>query len=221
MSRPVSNSMKRRGARRPVWQATLDKTLHRNPYFGVLQQSVKLPNGSATTYYTLDFQKPAVGVVAMHRGRFLLLRQYRFIVDEFVWAIPSGGVHAGESPKQAAARELREETGYRATRLRRLHAFYASYGCSNQVFDIFLASGLTLTRDQFDRNEVISLRWFSARELLALIARNGVVDGLSLAPLLLLLVRSGVTSAAITPRRLNPPVAPHAPHRAGNSRARR
>ena len=221
MSRPLSNSLKKRAKRSANWRATVDKTLHRNPYFGVLQQSVQLPNGSATTYYTLDFQKPALGVVAIHRGRFLLLRQYRFIVDEFVWAIPSGGVHAGESPQQAAARELQEETGYRATRLRRLHAFYASYGCGNQVFDIFLADGLTPTRNQFDRNEVISLQWFSAKELLALIARNGVVDGLSLAPLLLLLMRKRHTLRAIKPRRLNPPVGPAAPHRAGSSRARR
>lgn len=189
------------------WTATKTETLHRNPYFGVLRKRVRLPDASHTTYFTLDFQRPAVGVVAVHDGRFLLLRQYRFIVDEFVWAIPSGGIHAKETARQAAARELKEETGYRARRLRRLQAFYASYGCGNQVFDIFLAEGLERTDLQFDRNEVIGLRWFTPRELTALIAKNGIVDGLSLAPLLLILFKQSSPRTRIKARRLNPPVA--------------
>jgi len=195
------------GPAKKGWRATKTETLHRNPYFGVLRKRVRLPDASYTTYFTLDFQRPAVGVVAVHEGRFLLLRQYRFIVDEFVWAIPSGGIHANETARQAAARELREETGYRARRLRRLQAFYASYGCSNQVFDIFLAEGLIRTDASFDRNEVMGLRWFTPRELTALIARNGIVDGLSLAPLLLTLFKNSSQKPRIKARPLNPPVA--------------
>ncbi len=186
----------------------MERTLHRNPYFGVLQQRVRLPDGSRTKYFTVDFPTPAVGVVAVHNGRFLMLRQYRFIVDEFVWAIPSGGVHRGETSRVAAARELIEETGYRARRLRRLQTFYASYGCGNQVFEIFIAEGLARTRRQFDGNEVIGTRWFTPKELLGLIARNGVVDSLSLAPLLLVLLRQHARSMPrIATRRLKPPVA--------------
>lgn len=203
-SRPARKS--RRPGVRP-WDSTVVETLHRNPYFGVLRQRVRLPDGSDTTYFSLDFQQPAVGVVAVHEGRVLLLRQYRFIVDEFVWAIPSGGVHQGETPRAAAARELREETGYKAARLRRLQSFYASYGCSNQVFDIYLAEGLTRVADAFDRNEVIAVRWFTLKSLKSLVTKGKVVDGLSLAPLLLLLYTQSNAKTNVRARTLKPPVA--------------
>jgi ADP-ribose pyrophosphatase len=191
-----------------AWSSVLERTLHRNPFFGVLQHQVRLPDGSRTTYFTIDFPKPAVGVVAVQNGRFLMLRQYRFIVDEFVWAIPSGGIHRGETSRAAAARELLEETGYRARRLRRLQTSYASYGCGNQVFEIFIAEGLVRTRRHFDRNEVVGIRWFTPKELLGLIARNGIVDSLSLAPLLLVLLRRHARSMPrIMTRRLTPRVA--------------
>ena len=206
-TRATSRSGTKPRERQARWTATVEKTLHENPFFAVMQQKVRLPDQSETTYFTVDFPRPAVGVVAMHKGQFLLLRQHRFIVDEFVWAIPSGGIHLGETPLQAAARELREETGYRARRLRRLQWFYASYGCSNQVFDIFLAEGLTLTPESFDRNEVIGLRWFSRRALKALIARNGIVDGLSLAPLLLMLLHPSPARVDVKARQLKPPIA--------------
>ncbi len=206
MSEPrVNGTRPRRAPARAPWSSKFEKTLHRNPYFGVLRQRVRLPDGTLAKYFTLDFPGPAVGIVAVHKGRVLLLRQYRFIVGEYVWAIPSGGVHPNETAIAAAARELEEESGYRATRLRPLQSFYASYGCSNQVFQIFLAEGLARSGNAFDRNEVMKVRWFSRRELLALIARNGVVDGLSLAPLLLVLLQRSPSTPRVRSRELKPP----------------
>lgn len=160
---------------------------HRNPWFSVLKQTVERPDGSHATHYTISHDRPAVGIVVRDGDRYLLIRQHRFIVDQFVWAIPSGGVDASETLEQAAARELREETGLEARSLRHLLHFYPTYGCSNQRFELFLADGVSSTGDRFDTNEVIGQRWFSSDELKALIADNGIVDGLSLVPLLLVL----------------------------------
>lgn len=171
------------------WHASVVDTLLENPYFSVLLQQVIVPDGTNRTYYTLDFPRPAVGIVARRGTDILLLNQYRFIVDEYVWAIPSGGAGKGESLEAAAARELKEETGYRAGSLKLLLDCYASYGCSNQRFVIFLAENLVPTSDKFDANEVISSRWFTREEVLALIHSNGITDNLSLSPLLLVLLR--------------------------------
>ena len=59
--------------------------------------------------------------------------------DEFVWAIPSGGVGEGETEAEAALRELEEETGYRAREAREILSYYPSYGCGNQRFVLFVA----------------------------------------------------------------------------------
>ena len=172
------------------WKVELLDTLTRNPWFGVLLQKVTQPDGSTAPYYTIDFPHRAVGVVVRRGDEFLFIRQYRFIVDEHVWAIPSGGAEKGESPAAAAAREMEEETGYRPSRdLEHLVGYYPSYGCGNQRFELFLAEDPVRVRETPDTREVISTRWFKKDEVLAMIARNQIVDGLSLTPLLLVLLR--------------------------------
>lgn len=170
------------------WTATVTGMLYENPYFKVLEQEVTITDGSRHTYYTISFPRPAVGVVVRRNDEFLLLRQYRFIVDEYVWAIPSGGVDEGETLEQAAARELEEETGYRANSLRRIVDCYASYGCSDQRFVIFLADDVQSSPRPFDNNEVISAKWFTRDEVVEMVRANRVVDNLSLSPLLLVLL---------------------------------
>jgi len=171
------------------WKSQLVRTLTRNPWFGVVEQKVTRPDGSTTPYFTIDFPRPSVGVVVRRGEQFLLIRQYRFIVGEYVWAIPSGGVEPGEDPAVAAAREMEEETGYRTGRpLRHLFGYYPSYGCGNQRFELYLAEDPIQVKEMADPQEVMSTRWFSRQELLAMIARNQIVDGLSLTPLLALLL---------------------------------
>jgi len=154
-------------------------------------------DGTRRDYYTIQFARPAVGVIARRGTDFLLIRQYRFIVDEFVWAIPSGGVSEGETPVQAAAREFEEETGLQARTIRPLLTCYASYGCSNQGFEIFLATDIESASTLFDKAEVLSVRWFSREEVLELVGRNGIVDNLSLSPILLTLLEDNVSCPSL------------------------
>jgi ADP-ribose pyrophosphatase len=164
--------------------------LTKNPWFGVLLQRVTLPDGTVAPYYTIDFPNRAVGVVVRRGDEFLFIRQYRFIVDEMVWAIPSGGSEAGESYEQAAAREMEEETGWRPAKpLRHLLGYYPSYGCGNQRFELFLCDDPVQVRELQPSNEVLAARWFKKDEVLGMIERNEIVDGLSLTPLLLVLLR--------------------------------
>ena len=166
------------------WSVLEQKSVSENPYFRVLQSRVRMANGRDTTYYTLDFLRVAVGMVARRPGEILLIRQYRFIVDEFVWAIPSGGAEKDEDLAAAAARELYEETGYRADHISKIQSYFPSYGCGNQEFHLFLAEGFTRAPEPFDRNEVLEVRWFPEEEVKRMIACGHIKDGLSLTPLL-------------------------------------
>jgi ADP-ribose pyrophosphatase len=182
------------GAKVRPWQAGAVRERVENPYFSVVTQDVVAPDGSNRLYHIIQFPRPAIGIVVRRATDFLLLHQYRFIVDEYVWAIPSGGVEDGESLEQAAARELREETGLVAGSLRLLMKCYASYGCSNQQFVIFLAEDLHPADDGkgHDPNEVISWRWFSREEIVQMALANEIVDNLSLSPILLALLQDNV-----------------------------
>jgi ADP-ribose pyrophosphatase len=169
------------------WRARLRRKLVETPYFSVLLQDVTVPDGTARQYYTIAFPGPAVAVIPYRDQEILLVRQYRFIVDAYVWAIPSGGTTSDETSADAALRELQEETGYTAGVVEPLVWYYASYGCSDQRFETFVARNLRPTGASFDANEVIETRWFSRAEIFDLIRSNGIVDGLSLAPLLFFL----------------------------------
>ena len=170
------------------WQVQDTATLHENPYFSVRQQAVLVNREKQIDFYSIWFPRPAVGVVARRGTDVLLLRQYRFLVDEYVWAIPSGGVGEGESLEDAAAREFREETGLVARSLRPLMGCYASYGCSNQRFEIFLATDIEAAEESFDTTEVLSVHWFTRDEVMGMLRKNQIVDNLSLSPILLALL---------------------------------
>lgn len=171
------------------WSAVVVDTVASNPYFSVRAQDVTVPDGSKLRYHTIHFPNVAVGIVARRGTEFLLIRQYRFIIDEYVWAIPSGGAAAGEPLEKAALRELQEETGHVAARIEPLLTCYASYGCSDQRFEIFLAEEVRATDAPLDHNEVIEARWFTRDEVRELVENNGIVDNLSLSPILLALLR--------------------------------
>jgi len=170
--------------------------LSQNPYFSVVKKQLNSYDGLCNQFYIVEFPRPAVGVLVTRGTDVLLIRQYRPIVDEYVWAIPSGGVSPEETPAEAAVRELEEETGFRATSLVTWMNCYASYGCSNQRFEIFRTSDAVETGKGFDPAEVISVRWFSQTELREMILSNGIVDNLSLSPLLLFLFKLSESAGA-------------------------
>ena len=173
------------------WTIRAQQVLTENPWFRVLESRVVLPDGGETTYFTVDHRRAAVGVVPRRAGEILLIHQYRFIVDTFVWAIPSGGCETDEDGRAAAERELVEETGYRARTIRPLQTYYPSYGSGNQVFHLFEAEVEDEPSRAFDGNEVLEVRWFPHAAVRELLDRGGIVDGLSLTPLLLLRAREG------------------------------
>ena len=99
------------------------------------------------------------------RGRILLVRQYRLPARQYLWELPAGRVDEGETPLQAARRELTEETGYRAKSWKKLAEFYPSPGFLAEKMTIFLATGLTAGEAKPMDDERIETRWFTRNEL--------------------------------------------------------
>ncbi len=112
----------------------------------------------------------------------LVVSQDRPAVDEVTWEIPAGRVEGGEDPRECAARELAEETGYRARSMRHLGTFYSSPGFTDERVFLYLARGLTPleVRPSMDPGEDIRTKWISRDAL------HHVGDAKSLAAVALL-----------------------------------
>ena len=164
------------------WQVLSKRNLYSSPWINLDLWAVQLPDGSIIPdHHVLDYPSEAVGIIPIGSdGRVLLIDHYRFMTDTRDWEIPSGGIEHGETVLAAAARELLEETGYSATEWQVLGKYHPSNGSSNQVFHVFIGQGVTRVDEIQDTNEVIGLRWFTPPEVRAMIARNEILDGLSL-----------------------------------------
>jgi len=98
----------------------------------------------------------AVAVVPFIRDDIVLVRQYRHPVRRVTWELPAGKLHRGEAVMSCLRRELREETGYAAGRIRKLIAFWPTPAFSNELIHVFVADRLKPGRMHPDRDEFLS-----------------------------------------------------------------
>ena len=94
-----------------------------------------------------------------------------------MWELPAGRIDPGESELTAAKRELLEETGFQATRWKRILRFWASPGFVAETMSIYLASGLRQGTAQPEDDEVIETRFFPLPAALRMVIRDAKTIG--------------------------------------------
>jgi ADP-ribose pyrophosphatase len=128
----------------------------------------------------------SVAVLAIQDdGKIVLVRQYRYPVDDFVWELPAGRLDPGESPEEAAQRELQEEIGFKAGRLQKMAFFHTTPGFCDESMHVFRATGLIASKAQGDEDERIEVQAFTLSELEAMIDRGELREGKTLVAILL------------------------------------
>lgn len=127
----------------------------------------------------------AAVVPCLPGGKVILVRQYRYAPDDYFWEIPAGILREGEDPAAAAARELAEETGYRAGSLTGIATLHSAPGFCDEVVHLFRADSLTAGEPNLDDEERLTVREFTILNALDMIAEGLITDSKTVSGLLL------------------------------------
>lgn len=144
--------------------------------FDVRIDRIRYPDGAE---YRLDIVEHAgsFAILAMPgAGELVLVRQYRHAAGRALWELPAGTAEPGEDPAAGAARELQEETGFRAARWRALGTVYMTPGFCTEVMHFFAAEELSPGVQSLDEDERIEVGTFSCESAWRLVASGEIAD---------------------------------------------
>jgi ADP-ribose pyrophosphatase len=117
-------------------------------------------------------------------GTVALVKQWRYPLNRYSLELPAGRIERGHSPEETAARELEEETGYRAGSLQKIADFYVAPGYCEERIHVFLARELKASKQRLDDDEEIEVIRLPISEAISLIGSGKIDDGKSIIGLL-------------------------------------
>jgi ADP-ribose pyrophosphatase len=158
-----------------------------SPWYALREDHVRFPDGSEGPYTVIDKREAVWIVPVMADGSFVLIRNYRHTVDQWLWEVPAGGIEAGQSAEATAQRELAEEIGGTADRLREIATLFTMPGIGDELAHIFLAECVTLGEPRHEPSEVMERHIVTREQVIDMIYRGAIQDGPSALAILLCL----------------------------------
>ena len=140
---------------------------------------VSLPDGSRSVRECVHHDGGAA-VLLVKDGAVLLVKQFRYLYGKEIYEIPAGKLNGGEDALTGAARELEEETGYRAKLVRMLD-LYPSPGYTDEVIHIFFANEFEFVSQKLDDGEFLSFEFIPLEEVLKMIDSGEICDAKTVA----------------------------------------
>jgi 8-oxo-dGTP pyrophosphatase MutT (NUDIX family) len=149
--------------------------------FKVFLDRVVYPDGRRVNMDVVRHPGSVVLIPQPAPDRILLVQQYRYVVDQWLWELPAGTMDAGETPGVTALRECHEETGRVADRARELATFLPSPGFCDEAMHFFLLTELRDRRPDEpaagqDPDELLKVKEFSVAEAREMVRCGEIVD---------------------------------------------
>lgn len=155
---------------------------HERPFdgrvFDVDRDRVRMPNGREVVVDVVRHPRSVVLLPVPERGQIILVRQYRYPVNRWLWELPAGSVDPGEQPDEAARRECHEEIGLVPATVVRLSALFPTPGYCDEEMVFFRVSGLAPGEEPaaVDEDEDIETQTFTLRDARDMVRRGEIVD---------------------------------------------
>ena len=142
------------------------------------KDTVELPNGGESMREYVKHLGAVCVIPITDDGEVILERQYRYAVDRVLVEIPAGKLdYAGEDMREAAIRELREETGAVAEELIELGDYFGSPAIMGEHIKMYLARGLTFGEDHLDEDEFLEVFRIPLKDAVNMVMRGEIADG--------------------------------------------
>ena len=150
----------------------------------IRRDTVRLPDGSDATREVVDHPGGVCVLALDDENRALLVSQFRYPYKEVVREVPAGKLEYGEDPREAASRELAEETGATAGEFRSLGELYPSPGYCGEIIRMYLARDLTFGETHLDKDEFLNLERIPFGQLVEQVVSGEIKDAKTIAVVL-------------------------------------
>lgn len=165
------------------WTVHGERLIYENPWVNLALVDVQQPDGRRWEHHVVRLRHLASAVV-MKDDQILMMWRHRFITDSWAWELPMGLIEVGETPEEAAAREVEEETGWRPGPLTPLIYAEPANGITDSQHYLFRADWATYVGEPTEKNESDKIEWIDRNKILGMIDAKEIVSSASLVGLL-------------------------------------
>ncbi len=151
------------------------------PRFSVIEKPIIRAGDPTACRAVVVHPGAAVILPILGDGRIVMIRNQRSAIERELLELPAGTIDPGESPAATAARELEEETGYRAERIEPFTTFYPSPGILTEKMFVFMATGLEYVGQRLEETEQIRVEIVTAEEARRRLVAGELEDGKTVA----------------------------------------
>jgi 8-oxo-dGTP pyrophosphatase MutT (NUDIX family) len=170
------------------WQIHGERPIYENSWVNLWLVDVQQPDGRRWEHHVVKLRHLAVATVVDDQKRVLMMWRHRFITDTWAWELPMGLIEDGETPEQAAIREVEEETGWRVKAVEPLIYGQPANGITDSEHFVFRAEAGTYVGPPTEVNETDRIEWIPIADIRGMIDRREIVSSGSLIGLLYLLL---------------------------------
>ena len=160
------------------------KVVYDGKIFTVTKDSIVCPNGQ-NAIREIVHHRGGVAILFKVDDKFIFEKQYRYALQEEIIEMPAGKLEKGETPLEAAKRELLEETGYRPLEMIHLGDSYPTPGYSSEVIHLYYCPKAVKEERHLDQDENIELIYLTLEEIEQMIADGKIKDSKSVAAIYL------------------------------------